>query len=56
MTWHLMALIQVEELLEYLGVIIATWAVAEMVLVQRDGQKVQLAFRGYREPSAPAGA
>lgn len=47
-TWHLRLEIHLEELFEYLGVIIAIGAVSQMLLVEKTAQSVKLGFRGYR--------
>lgn len=47
-TWHLKLLMHLEEWLEKVGVALAIWSVAEMLVVRRTEEGVATRFRGYR--------
>lgn len=52
-TWPVLALIHVEEALEYFGVVLAIVAVASMLVPARTGDGVTVRFRGYRGQAGP---
>ncbi|MDO5645743.1 MAG: hypothetical protein Q4G21_08685 [Dermabacter sp.] len=52
-TWPVLALIHVEEALEYFGVVLAIAAVASMLVPVRTGDGVAVRFRGYRGQEGP---
>lgn len=55
-TWHLMLAIQIEEMLEYLGVVGAIYSITRMVRVRRGENGLRVDFLGYRGeyPREPA--
>lgn len=50
-TWHTVMLIHFEEWLEYIGVIVAIYALSNMFSINRSQQALKLSWRGYKRAS-----